>query len=205
MRTKIVLFATVVSLAGAPLAAREEPVASQVKSREQIRCELVGDCQPLPATRAWITRTGEVETDRTKIMRAQQARLTVAKPQARLGRHAPMIREVQSSNLFINFGLASWAIDDTAFAQATEVYAALTPSEWRSYHFEIAGHTDALGTAAANEELSQKRAQAVVDLLVARGVSRSQLTVKGYGFRRPLQGLERLDGRNRRVEITKLD
>lgn len=211
MRTKIILFTIATALAGTSAAARDEtsPV-SRVKSKEQIRCELIGDCQPLPATRAWITRTGEVETDRTKIFRAQQQRLVPVRPQAQPGRSRDAqaqlaIKPVKSSNLFINFGLASWEIDDTAFAQATEVYAALRPDEWRAYRFEIAGHTDALGSAAENEGLSKKRAQAVVDLLVARGVARSQLVVKGYGFRRPIEGLERLDGRNRRVEITRLD
>lgn len=211
MRTKIILFTIATALAGTSVSAKDgtDPT-SRVKSKEQIRCELIGDCQPLPATRAWITRTGEVETDRNKIFRAQQTRLTPVRPQAQPGRmrgsQAQLaIKEVKSSNLFINFGLASWEIDDTAFAQATEVYAALTPVEWRSYRFEIAGHTDALGSVGENEELSKKRAQAVVDLLVARGVRRSQLVVKGYGLRRPIQGLERMDGRNRRVEITRLD
>ncbi|MCC7465197.1 MAG: OmpA family protein, partial [Saprospiraceae bacterium] len=46
---------------------------------------------------------------------------------------------------------------------------------------EIASHTDARGSDEYNLELSQQRAQAVVDWLVAQGISENRLTPKGYG------------------------
>jgi flagellar motor protein MotB len=46
---------------------------------------------------------------------------------------------------------------------------------------EISSHTDARSTSDYNQKLSQKRAQAVVDYLVARGIDRSRLTAVGYG------------------------
>lgn len=213
MRTKIILFALATTVAAASVSAEQAPAPSapRVKSKEQIRCELLSDCKPLPATRAWITRTGGIETDRAKIKSAQEANYAGPKEKALVlgkgnkGPAKPKITEVKSSDLFINFATASWDIDDTAFAQATELYAALTPQEWSAHKFEIAGHTDAVGGPAYNDDLSKKRAQAVIDLLVARGINRSQLVVKGYGFRHPIQGLERTDGKNRRVEIKKLD
>ena len=51
--------------------------------------------------------------------------------------------------------------------------------EWTS--IEIGGHTDATGAAAANLALSQGRAEAVRDALVAAGVSTDRLVAKGYG------------------------
>ena len=214
MRTKSFLFAmTTVFVATSVQAGPGSGNATfNIKSKEQIRCELLADCKPLPSTRAWITRTGGLETDKTKIIRAQQANLAPAKPQIqvratakRSPQAAPMITAVKSSDLFINFTSASFDIDDAAFEQASELYAALTAKEWSSHRFEISGHTDAVGSSPYNNDLSQKRAQAVVDLLAARGVARSQLLVKGYGFRHPIAGLEPNDGRNRRVEIKKLD
>ncbi len=214
MRTKFCLFAMTAFFVATSVQAGPGTGAAtfNIKSKEQIRCELLADCKPLPSTRAWITRTGGLETDKAKIIQAQRASLALAKPQIQVrgGRQrksieASAITSVKSSDLFINFTSASYNIDDAAFEQASELYAALTEREWRAHRFEISGHTDAVGTSPYNDDLSQKRAQAVVDLLAARGVPRSQLMVKGYGYRHPIEGLERNDGRNRRVEIKKLD
>ena len=53
---------------------------------------------------------------------------------------------------------------------------------------EIGSHTDARAPFEYNIKLSQRRAQSVVDWLVARGVSRSRLKPKGYGETRPVNG-----------------
>lgn len=46
---------------------------------------------------------------------------------------------------------------------------------------EISGHTDTRGSAEHNQELSQNRAKAVVDYLIAHGIDSSRLTYAGYG------------------------
>lgn len=216
MHRRIVYIAVVsATLSAAALAeSARAPSGQQIKGKEQIRCELLGDCAPA-VTRAvgargiiFITRTGEAVSDRPRVQR-ELAQLAKSKgePRTVLGRKgvAPKITFVRNSDLFINFASASSAIDDTAFAQATELYASLTPQEWGASRFEITGHTDTVGSASYNDDLSLKRAQAVIDLLVARGLDRSKLLAKGYGFRHPIIGLDRNDSRNRRVGITKLD
>lgn len=69
---------------------------------------------------------------------------------------------------------------------------------------EVAGHTDAVGSAGFNQSLSQQRATAVVDWLVAHGVPRDRLHPVGYGATRPVAGNATDDDRrrNRRVELT---
>ena len=69
---------------------------------------------------------------------------------------------------------------------------------------EVAGHTDSVGSAAFNQSLSQHRAAAVVDWLVAHGVPRDRLHPVGYGASRPVAGNATDDDRrrNRRVELT---
>ncbi len=47
-------------------------------------------------------------------------------------------------------------------------------------------HTDNTGQAASNQNLTQKRAEAMVDYLVINGISRQKLTAKGYGGTRPV-------------------
>ena len=66
---------------------------------------------------------------------------------------------------------------------------------------EIAGYTDSSGNKAANRKLSLLRAQAVVDAVVAKGISKSRLTAKGYGPDHPIADNATVEGRekNRRV------
>ncbi|MEL6392142.1 MAG: OmpA family protein [Bacteroidota bacterium] len=46
---------------------------------------------------------------------------------------------------------------------------------------EIAAHTDSRGSAASNQNLSERRAQSVVDYLIGKGINRSRLVARGYG------------------------
>ena len=50
----------------------------------------------------------------------------------------------------------------------------------------VVGHTDRQGTVEANDALSLKRAQAIVDLLTAQGFARELITARGRGEREPL-------------------
>jgi outer membrane protein OmpA-like peptidoglycan-associated protein len=69
---------------------------------------------------------------------------------------------------------------------------------------EVGGHTDSTGDKKANQLLSENRARAVVDYLVAKGISTSRLTAKGYGDTKPVSTNDTEEGRatNRRTEFT---
>jgi outer membrane protein OmpA-like peptidoglycan-associated protein len=70
----------------------------------------------------------------------------------------------------------------------------------------VEGHTDNLGSPAANQTLSQARAEAVVRRLVADGVAASRLQAAGFGQTRPVAGNDTEEGRakNRRVELVRV-
>lgn len=71
----------------------------------------------------------------------------------------------------------------------------------------IEGHSDNLGHEEYNIRLSQQRAEAVRDLLVARGVAVQRIRTKGYGSKFPIVDNESAVGRqqNRRVEVIVLN
>lgn len=71
--------------------------------------------------------------------------------------------------------------------------------------FEVGGHTDSDGEDAYNLDLSQKRANAVRDLLIKLGVNAGRLSSKGYGETKPLNPNITADdkAKNRRVEFVK--
>ena len=68
---------------------------------------------------------------------------------------------------------------------------------------EVSGHTDNVGSAEYNQGLSERRAQAVMEYLVAKGVGKYRITSAGYGFSRPHTTNDTEEGRaeNRRVEL----
>jgi len=69
----------------------------------------------------------------------------------------------------------------------------------------VEGHTDNQGNAAANQALSEKRAQSVLAWLTAHGIPAARLTAKGLGQTQPVADNGTEDGRakNRRVELAK--
>lgn len=69
--------------------------------------------------------------------------------------------------------------------------------------FSIEGHADSTGSTKFNQDLSEKRASAVKNFLVTKGVSESNLTAKGYGEANPIATNRTSAGRalNRRVEV----
>ncbi len=71
------------------------------------------------------------------------------------------------------------------------------------YTLSIEGHTDSVGSARFNQELSDKRARSVHDYLAEAGFSPEGMTTKGYGESQPIASNNTNAGRqqNRRVEI----
>ena len=57
----------------------------------------------------------------------------------------------------------------------------------------IGGHTDRLGKAAVKQKLSEKRADAVKDYLVSKGVDSALIETLGYGATQPVQGLPKCE------------
>jgi outer membrane protein OmpA-like peptidoglycan-associated protein len=73
--------------------------------------------------------------------------------------------------------------------------------DWK---LSVGGHTDNIGDAPFNQDLSNRRAAAVKDALVTRyGIAPSRLTTSGYGASRPIESNATMEGRarNRRVEL----
>ena len=93
--------------------------------------------------------------------------------------------------------------DLTARAREIIAEAASNAGRVQATRIEVAGHADRSGTPAYNQRLSQRRADAVAAELVARGISRNEISVSAFGESRPL--VPTADGvrepQNRRVEI----
>ena len=75
--------------------------------------------------------------------------------------------------------------------------------ENKLYKAKITGHTDSIGKAVTNMKLSQKRAKATKQALIAEGVEPSRLTAAGRGELDPIESNRLKSGRkaNRRIEV----
>ena len=80
---------------------------------------------------------------------------------------------------------------------------ATTLQKYADTNVTIDGHTDASGSDAINQPLSQRRAQAVANELTAKGVDTSRITATGYGSSQPVADNTTAAGKaaNRRVEV----
>ena len=78
-----------------------------------------------------------------------------------------------------------------------------TLQEYNQTIVEVSGHTDSVGSDAANQTLSERRANAVASYLIGRGAMRERFEIVGMGERYPIASNDTDSGRalNRRVEI----
>jgi outer membrane protein OmpA-like peptidoglycan-associated protein len=75
--------------------------------------------------------------------------------------------------------------------------------EYPRADFAIEGYTDSVGSKSSNQALSERRANAVRDYLIANGIDAQRLTAAGYGEDNPIASNNTRAGRaeNRRVEV----
>ncbi len=102
-------------------------------------------------------------------------------------------------NIFFDFDKATLRKESTAeLENLLEIM-----QEMPKLKIEISGHTDNKGSAEYNKSLSAKRAKAVVDYLIAKGIDASRMRSAGYGKDRPMATNDTDEGRqlNRRTEF----
>ena len=94
--------------------------------------------------------------------------------------------------------------DLTAAGKATVAKLAAALAKQPAVAVAIAGHTDNLGSASRNAQLSQARSDTVKNTLIAQGVAATRLTAKGYGSTKPIADNATAAGRqkNRRIDFT---
>jgi len=107
----------------------------------------------------------------------------------------------------IHFETAKWDILPESQPVIEDIGKVLI--QWPTLRIEIGGHADARGSDAYNMDLTQKRAQSVLDYLEQHfpQINKDQYTAKGYGERKPVASNKTVEGmaKNRRVEFKVLN
>ncbi len=101
----------------------------------------------------------------------------------------------------IKFNSSKWTFKQASYAPMDNVVAVMRT--YPDLRVAINGHTDSTGDAAANQMLSQNRANAVLEYLVKNGIDRNRLVATGFGEDQPIADNATSQGRfqNRRVEF----
>jgi len=103
------------------------------------------------------------------------------------------------NNIFFEYGKT--VLRTTSYPELNRVVKLL--EAYPKMTIEISGHTDNKGSLAINKKISEKRAKAVVDYILAQGIEEARLTYKGYAYLQPVATNDTEEGRqrNRRVEF----
>jgi peptidoglycan-associated lipoprotein len=94
---------------------------------------------------------------------------------------ASITQVIELPNIFYDF--AKWDLRPESMVSLDNLVETLDDNP--NVTIELMSHTDSRGTPADNQELSQKRAQSVVDYLISKGIQPDRLKAKGYGESQP--------------------
>ncbi|QPC87533.1 OmpA family protein [Mesorhizobium sp. NBSH29] len=139
---------------------------------------------------------------RTKLRREQRVTVQELKRRPEMRRMAPSI-DIQS----INFAFASDEIPESQYDKVDNIATAMERILRRRPRevFLIEGHTDAVGSFAANQALSERRAQSLRRVLVREfDIPRRALETVGYGEEFLLVPTQNENWRNRRVTLRRI-
>ncbi|WP_282601646.1 OmpA family protein [Paracoccus sp. PARArs4] len=124
---------------------------------------------------------------------------SIQNPNVQIVNHGSYLQVVMPEGIL--FATDSAAVSGPA---QSDLYAvARNLNQYPNSRVEVIGHTDNTGSASYNQDLSQRRAQSVLGILSAAGVSQNRMVAVGRGLTQPVASNDTASGRaqNRRVEI----
>jgi len=175
------LFKRLHAIAGLVAVALTASTALAAQPAQQNPDDLVNKLTPAPASRSFVPGRG----------------VTVES--------AAVEPEPASVDLEVNFEFNSATLTTDAMLTLDNLSRALKDPRLANFRFQIAGHTDGVGSDVFNQKLSDARAKAVREYLVTQqGIAPGRLESVGYGRSRLLDKAHPESAVNRRVQITNL-
>ena len=181
--------------------------ADQKDAVAHTSAELARNKTELAAQGAALTTQGVALQNETA--RREEAEKRAAQAAADLSKFASVKQEPRGMVITLSgsvlFASAKSDLLPAAQMKLNDVANALTKEDPIS-KMVVEGHTDSQGQPSYNQDLSQRRAQAVRDYLVTRGIASDRITAQGFGSTRSVADNTSQEGRanNRRVEIVVL-
>ncbi|WP_066644424.1 OmpA family protein [Sphingomonas sp. CCH16-B10] len=188
---------------------------TSVNTPDQIVCQLSGVCGDAPADPGAQIEIGDEKAASSATSTSAPSRPPAAsaaapsrRPVATAGARTPTRRPAPPTtsggiDMMVTFALGSADLTDQARAEVRAFAKALESPVLAGQKFRIEGHTDAIGAADYNLDLSRRRAEAVAAYLTSLGVDPGRIETRGFGYQRPRPGTTPRAAVNRRVEFAK--
>jgi OmpA-OmpF porin, OOP family len=192
IKLPILLLAAAASLAGLPALAQSGDV--RVLSRQQADAILADPApeeasEPAPPPNRRFALPSQSNTPGNQVV--------TSPPQPRFSLGNP-------TEVPLQFRTGSFELTPQSKANLSALAGSLKAPGNTAKRIRITGHTDRSGSAAVNQRLSQRRAQAAADFVAKQGVARGRIEAVGRGFAEPLPGVPASSARNRRVEVVRV-
>ena len=151
---------------------------------------------------------GQTKQDFIDALAPKTRGLTLSNNQGTQGTQGTTTEQTSAApqkDMRIQFEFGSAKLTDSAKAVLNELGAALQSDQLAAYQFSLVGHTDAVGSDAANQKLSQARAASVKDYLIGQfHIDPARLESSGVGESDLADPSNPNSGVNRRVVITNI-
>jgi outer membrane protein OmpA-like peptidoglycan-associated protein len=166
--------------------------------------------QPKPLTRGLSTGTQQVDTavqaKEAKFIDSLRNRKTRSLSLGERQEIAELAASKPKIDLEIQFDYNSADISKNSVSAVQELGKALSDASLKGSTFVVAGHTDAIGGEAYNQDLSERRADTIKKYLTEQyGIAGSNLVTVGYGKTKPKDANAPMDPTNRRVQVVNMD
>jgi len=181
-------------------------VAGDTVSADQI----LGALKPKPVTRGLSAGSPQVDTaaqaKETGFVNTLRNRKTRSLSLGERQEIAELAATKPKIDLEIQFDYNSADISKGSTSAVQELGKALSSPDLKGSTFVVAGHTDAIGGEAYNQELSERRADTIKKYLTEKyGIAGSDLVTVGYGESKPKDANAPMDPTNRRVQVVNMD
>jgi outer membrane protein OmpA-like peptidoglycan-associated protein len=142
----------------------------------------------------------------TKFVTSIRGRTTRSLSQTEREEIASIVKDKPKIDLEINFDYNSADISAKSVPSVQALGRALSNAELKGSTFVVAGHTDAAGGEAYNQELSERRAESIKRYLVDKyGITGTDLVTVGYGKSKLKDPNQPMAEANRRVQVVNME
>ncbi|CAL80563.1 conserved hypothetical protein; putative OmpA-like transmembrane domains [Bradyrhizobium sp. ORS 278] len=201
------LVATMLSASAALIAT--QAVAAEDVTEDQIVRALAGPKKPLTRGLSMAPQAeaapAAANPEQDKFLQSIRGRATRSLSSAEREEIAAVAKTKPNIDLEITFDYNSANISQKSMASVQALGRALTSPDLKGSTFVLAGHTDAAGADAYNQDLSERRADSIKRYLVEKfGIAGSDLVTVGYGKSKLKDPSQPLAEVNRRVQVVNM-